>query len=80
MIFEFLTKSGCGVCDRSVFLLRRLKHRHPWVTFRVISIDARPEYSDYINRVPVVLFRGEVVCEMKFSEPLVRRRIENHIA
>jgi hypothetical protein len=79
MIFKFLTKEGCGLCDRSLFLLRRLKRRHPHISFRVISIDDREEYRQYLNRVPVVLQNELVVCEMKFSERLVREWIEKSV-
>lgn len=45
MIFKFLTKDGCGTCVKSIFLLKRLKGRYPFIKFRIINIDGNSIYS-----------------------------------
>ena len=70
-----LTKLGCSLCDKAVFILRRIKE-HERVEVFVENIENKSEYKYYLNKVPVILVNGEEVSVYKVDESLVRQKIE----
>ena len=72
---KLLTKTGCALCHKPVFILKRLKLYYP-VKITTLNIDNRKEYECYLNRVPVILVNEKLVCEMKVSESVIREEIK----
>lgn len=72
---KFLTKSGCTLCDRGLFLMRRVKQTYPFLKFELIDISRHPEYQKFRQSIPVVLINETMVCSLKLEE----RKIREHI-
>lgn len=60
---EFLTRSGCHLCDDAAPVVRRAAR---WARLRVVEIDIESSddlVRDYGMRIPVVRFGGDVAAE-----------------
>lgn len=76
IVLRYLTKSGCTLCDKYVFFLRRLKGVYPEVHMEVINIDDDPEYREFLMKVPVVLVNGQVLSSVRFDERAIREHLD----
>ena len=72
---KFLTKSGCCLCDRGLFLLQIIQHRYP-VKIEILDISQFPQYSKYKNLVPTILLNEKIVSSMKLDGRKIRQSIE----
>ena len=72
---KFLTKSGCCLCERGLFIMRRLKLRYD-IDIEVVDIAKFPQYSKYKNKVPVVLINEEEINSMKLNERLISQALD----
>lgn len=65
IVVKLLTKPGCTLCERSVFLLKRLKIRYPMLQLSKCDIMRLPQYHQYALDLPVVLINEQPVCKLK---------------
>jgi disulfide oxidoreductase YuzD len=80
IIIKLLTKPGCTVCERSIFILKRIKTIHPTVKLSKCDVSRLIQYHQYINDLPVILVNEEVVCKTKVRERDIINRIEQLIS
>lgn len=78
MVFiKFLTKSNCCICERGLFILRRLKHIYNLENnIELIDITNNTKYKEFKNQVPVVLINEKLISCMKLEERKIREAIE----
>ncbi len=77
---KLLTKTGCSLCSKPVFILKRLKEHYPGsLRITSVNIDSKKEYESYLNKVPVILVNEKMICEMKVSERVIREEIEKFL-
>lgn len=77
MVFiKFLTKSNCCLCERGLFILKRLKNLyHLENNIELIDITNNTKYKDFKNQVPVVLINEKLISCMKLEERKIREAI-----
>jgi disulfide oxidoreductase YuzD len=62
-------------CVPAKFVLQRIATKLP-IQAQVINVTSKSEYSQYMERVPVVLINDQVIGEGKIREASIRERIE----
>lgn len=77
IVLQYLTKSGCILCDQYIFFLKKIKTRYPAVHMEIINIDEDPLYHKYLMKVPVVLINNQLISEIKFDERKIREYIDH---
>ena len=75
VLITLLTKSGCELCDRSLFILKKVKRKYN-VNVEICDISIKPEFLKYKNEIPVILINNEYLSSLKISEPLIRKTLE----
>jgi glutaredoxin len=76
-VLTVYTAPGCHLCEDALAALGRLQAELDFV------VDERDITSDeslhraYFERIPVVVFDGEELCEYVVHEKLVRERLES---
>ena len=66
------SRQGCHLCERLIEELLPLVRGH--IEVRVLDIDARPDWkAAYDDRVPVVEYDGELVCQYHLDPDAVAR-------
>lgn len=73
---KFLTKSGCCLCDRGLFLIKRVKMRYNIEKIEVLDINKFAEYKKYSTQIPVLLINEEIVDSLKLNERKICEFIE----
>lgn len=76
VIVKYLTKSGCCLCDRGLYIIKRIKRRYDLDNIEVVDIACYPQYTKYKNSVPVVLINEEIVSCMKLEERKISQFLE----
>ena len=74
-IVSILTKRGCTLCERSYFIVRRLKYKFP-IDVKIIDINKQRAYLKYSSDLPVIMVNEEVVSKLKINERSIRLAIE----
>jgi thiol-disulfide isomerase/thioredoxin len=77
---EFLTRQGCGLCDKAAAALDRVA-RELHLEVLATDIDADPLLlREFDWRVPVVRVEGRVLCEGLISEADLREALAGPVA
>lgn len=78
IVIKLLTAPGCSLCNKSYFILNKIKHKFRVRVF-IVDISKSTEYQQYRQKIPVILVNEEMVSEMKTNETKIRIAIEKII-
>lgn len=76
IVVKLLTKPGCTLCEKAVFVLKRIKTKYPSLELSKCDITRLPQYQQYLLEVPVILVNEHPACRMSIHELDITTRIE----